>query len=1269
MFLSETHAKAGDGARYVLPKGRSQISIVRPLREFENPRGGITCIYDSTLPLTVLRDDICDFLVVRVGTIIILAAYVVPENSPEITRHGLDAMAPLEECLAFYSAICDSVLVIGDINARTSTLSPDHTHLPRASQDASTPATARGRALLDLCNLHGLSMLNGSLGTDAENGGLMTCFAPRGQSVVDYALSSEALTKDILDFEVIPSPTYSDHSVLSLSIRLGAFNLPTPGHAHIRKQKSKVVPPPLVPGKPVDDALREIIEARDGNNEGLSLLYGSIPCLPGPVEVVYTDGSHYPQLGAGIGVWWESSDLRSSNLSEHLPGSIQTNNRAELTAIIRVLERAAREFPLRWLHIFSDSQLIIRSLCHWAPKWSQTGWINSSGKPVQNYDLLKKAVILLQRREAPVKLSYVKAHEGTLGNEEADKLAKAGAAAPPSQTAENLVGFVSLELVDSRTTETVRVSTDLANTTPDSALENLPLFTAPSVAAKILRSEIKRISSITGWYLDSNLRRQRSSCLKNLQYVLRKAVRGHQKIMRDRLLACRKTGQYHSLLKKLEKSSLPVSPVSLPEIETHFRALFQGESSIHFDEVEMFLRRIEGELIPSRTTHKDPNHPLQRSFSIKEIESMKAKLCTSSSTSTGADGESYKSLELIPNEDLLRLVNLILSTNDVCSTWLLSILCPIPKKTAFINVASNSRGISLESCFFKFLTSLMNERYVQWIDKESLLPPTQNGFLRNRRTTNQPKVLRNMIERADASKEELWVAFMDLKKAFDTFLRSAAWAKLARMGAAGPIFDVTRTLYLQMETRIRFQGEVSDAFLSSVGVMQGDPLSSTLWILWMADLEFPERNDDPSLFGCPFSHLIHCDDTALMSKTQAGLQARLDQLGVWCSKNGAIPSPDKTNIVQLSKKKSAIITPFTIYKIPIARIGIPERYIGVLFEEDKPLLFATHHKKQANSGRGAAQTVFGLRYHIGQDDPVLLTQHYKQQVDPILTWAAEVTADTPARVLKQKEKVQISFFRRTLGVHKRSGVSATLAEVGILPLRTRILCLFLRDLVATAHLPRDCPAFLGAMDSATLASESRCGYYYNMSLILKEFDVVLPDLPTPDLLTREWGAEAEDKVVSLTMENALLEIKKPGSKFVCLQRTQYRFQPYLSHPNEKWRHSLTRLRLSCHRFAVEELRYSGISRDMRACRLCNDDVEDEEHVLLACGGHAHLVQLRREFFTNMRGLKCRANTAKTMLHEIYHPQEDTTGTVLRFVDGVTSLFQRYPVQTLPEPSD
>jgi len=144
---------------------------------------------------------------------------------------------------------------------------------------------------------------------------------------------------------------------------------------------------------------------------------------------VYTDGAcqgNQFKKGAigGVGVWFGKDDDR--NVSERLTGDVQTNNRAELTALIRAIETYYGDDinNMNILVIHTDSNYCKDGIETWIKKWKKNGWKTASKKPVKNQDLWLRLDALTTIRN--VRFEWVKGHAGNAGNEEADRLATAG---------------------------------------------------------------------------------------------------------------------------------------------------------------------------------------------------------------------------------------------------------------------------------------------------------------------------------------------------------------------------------------------------------------------------------------------------------------------------------------------------------------------------------------------------------------------------------------------------------------------------------------------------------------------------------------------------------------------------------------------------------------------------------------------------------------------------------------------------------------------------
>ncbi|KAJ3070106.1 Ribonuclease H1 [Podochytrium sp. JEL0797] len=147
--------------------------------------------------------------------------------------------------------------------------------------------------------------------------------------------------------------------------------------------------------------------------------------------VIYTDGAcggnGKRHAKGGIGVFFAEGDPR--NISEPLPGPVQTNNRAELLAIIRALQVAPVDASVT---VKTDSQYVQKGIGGWVAKWKRNGWKTSAGGNVVNKDLWMKLDEQMKKRHErhgrhTVDIEYIKAHAGLYGNEQADQLAVLGA--------------------------------------------------------------------------------------------------------------------------------------------------------------------------------------------------------------------------------------------------------------------------------------------------------------------------------------------------------------------------------------------------------------------------------------------------------------------------------------------------------------------------------------------------------------------------------------------------------------------------------------------------------------------------------------------------------------------------------------------------------------------------------------------------------------------------------------------------------------------------
>jgi len=141
----------------------------------------------------------------------------------------------------------------------------------------------------------------------------------------------------------------------------------------------------------------------------------------GPDSGVFTDGAARPNPGPG---GWGVVYVEEGEIIEQRYGQAAhtTNNRMELTALIEAYKLLPADLSVT---IYSDSNLCVKTLNEWAPKWEKRGWERKSG-PIKNLELVQELHKLHQHHHG-VAVEWIKAHNGWLWNEYADSLATAWA--------------------------------------------------------------------------------------------------------------------------------------------------------------------------------------------------------------------------------------------------------------------------------------------------------------------------------------------------------------------------------------------------------------------------------------------------------------------------------------------------------------------------------------------------------------------------------------------------------------------------------------------------------------------------------------------------------------------------------------------------------------------------------------------------------------------------------------------------------------------------
>ena len=145
------------------------------------------------------------------------------------------------------------------------------------------------------------------------------------------------------------------------------------------------------------------------------------------IFIAYTDGAckhnGSQKAKAGIGVYFsEKNQIKTPNISNRLIYKTQTNNAAELTAILKCLEKCLEYGVNKKIYIYTDSDYSMKCITLWYPEWIKKGKYEDR----KNIDILHKINSIYEIID--VEFIHIRSHTGltdihSKGNEMADRLA------------------------------------------------------------------------------------------------------------------------------------------------------------------------------------------------------------------------------------------------------------------------------------------------------------------------------------------------------------------------------------------------------------------------------------------------------------------------------------------------------------------------------------------------------------------------------------------------------------------------------------------------------------------------------------------------------------------------------------------------------------------------------------------------------------------------------------------------------------------------------
>ena len=234
------------------------------------------------------------------------------------------------------------------------------------------------------------------------------------------------------------------------------------------------------------------------------------------------------------------------------------------------------------------------------------------------------------------------------------------------------------------------------------------------------------------------------------------------------------------------------------------------------------------------------------------------------------------------------ICNAILKEGKVPEDWERSWIVSVYKGKGDALECGSYRGIKLLDQVMKVMERVIEKR----IRSRVQLDEMQFGFRPGRGTTDAIFIVRQLQEKYLGKKKELWMAFLDLEKAFDRVPREVVWWALRQMDVDEWLINAVKSMYKNAKTSVKVNGVGGRDFPVEVGVHQGSVLSPLLFIIVMEALS--KRFDDR---GLPWE-LLYADDLVLLADSEEDLKRKLQRWKSGLEAKGLRVNVGKTKVMK-----------------------------------------------------------------------------------------------------------------------------------------------------------------------------------------------------------------------------------------------------------------------------------------------------------------------------------------------------------------------------------
>ena len=276
----------------------------------------------------------------------------------------------------------------------------------------------------------------------------------------------------------------------------------------------------------------------------------------------------------------------------------------------------------------------------------------------------------------------------------------------------------------------------------------------------------------------------------------------------------------------------------------------------------------------------------------------------------------------------------------------------------------------------------------------------------------------------------LWI----LVKPFIYVVRENLWSKLIKLGLRGKIFNIVKSIYSSIKSRVKYCNQLSEDFECMLGVRQGECLSPFLFSMFLNDLESVLA--ESGINGIDVDNfklflVLYADDIIIFANNAEELQHNLNVFHEYCKRWKLVVNVDKTKVM-IFRKGGRLPNNISFHYNDIAiEIVSKFNYLGVVFTTG-----GSFSDAQRTLAGQSLKAIFKMNKYLYKYTDITVKHRldlFDKLISPILNYGSEVWGFVKGDAI---ERIHMQLCKSLLGVKRSTQNDFIYGELGRLNCQT-----------------------------------------------------------------------------------------------------------------------------------------------------------------------------------------------------------------------------------------